>query len=162
MAGRVWPARDAWLTRIHLSLFLELANMYDMLPYLTASFPILSSVWDYVPHGLTCRVTWQRTGGPRRRRTGRAKWQGGHAATWARVWGDTCGRLCREKGKAYEGNSFPYLIAPSSATFSVWDYVPTRFFCFAGRVAARGSSDSGSTAVIAWTRVHAITIKARA
>ena len=35
-------------------------------------------------------------------------------------------------------------------------------FPFSGRVAVRGASDSGSTAVIAWTRVHAITIKARA
>ena len=56
----MWPAHDAWLTRIHISytivivhisLFLELANMYDKLPYLTASISFISSVWDYVPHG---------------------------------------------------------------------------------------------------------------
>ena len=28
---------------------------------------------------------WQDACGPRKRRTGRAKWQGGHAATWAPV-----------------------------------------------------------------------------
>ena len=64
VAGRVWPTRDAWLTRIHIylytmvivhiRLFLELANMYDMLPYLTAQISFISSVWDYVPHGFIC------------------------------------------------------------------------------------------------------------
>ena len=35
-------------------------------------------------------ATWQDACGPRRRRTGRAKWQGGHAAKWAPGWGATC------------------------------------------------------------------------
>ena len=58
MAGRVWPARDASVTYtyisysrviVHISLFLELANMYDKFPYLTAPKSPIFSVWDYVP-----------------------------------------------------------------------------------------------------------------
>ena len=34
---------------VHISLFLELANMSNALPYLSVIFPVISSVWDYVP-----------------------------------------------------------------------------------------------------------------
>ena len=61
--------RGAWVTRVHvsyivynihiISLFIELANLSNPLPYLYASFPFIFSVWDYVPHGfLTLQVTW--------------------------------------------------------------------------------------------------------
>ena len=53
--------RGAWVTRVHasytlynmhnISLFLELANLSNPLPYLYASFSFIFSVWDYVPHG---------------------------------------------------------------------------------------------------------------
>ena len=51
--------RGAWVTRVHvsyilynihiISLFLELANLSHLIPYLYASFPFIFSVWDYVP-----------------------------------------------------------------------------------------------------------------
>ena len=42
---------------VHISLFLELATYVDSFPYLTVEVPIISSVWDYVPHGfLFCRT----------------------------------------------------------------------------------------------------------
>ena len=41
---------------VHISLFLELANNGNSLPYLTAKLFYISSVWDYVPHSFTfCR-----------------------------------------------------------------------------------------------------------
>ena len=59
--------RGAWVTRVHvsyilynihiISLFLELANLSNPLPYLYASFPFIFSVWDYVPtRFLPCRT----------------------------------------------------------------------------------------------------------
>ena len=59
--------RGAWVTRVHvsyilynihiISLFLELANLSHLTPYLTASFLFVFSVWDYVPtRFLPCRM----------------------------------------------------------------------------------------------------------
>ena len=70
--GRGWPT-CAWVTRVRvsyslynihiISLFLELANLSHLTPYLTASFPVISSVWDYVP----TRFLFCRTRGSARR-----------------------------------------------------------------------------------------------
>ena len=57
----------AWVTRVHvsyilynihiISLFLELANLSNPLPYLYASFPFIFSVWDIVPtRSYLCRT----------------------------------------------------------------------------------------------------------
>ena len=57
----------AWVTRVHvsyilynihiISLFLELANLSHLIPYLTATLPGIFSVWDYVPtRFLPCRT----------------------------------------------------------------------------------------------------------
>ena len=59
--------RGAWVTRVYvshilynihiISLFLELANLSHLTPYLTASFLFIFSVWDYVPtRFLPCRT----------------------------------------------------------------------------------------------------------
>ena len=65
--------RGAWVTRVHVSyilynihiinLFLELANLSHLIPYLTATLPDISSVWDYVPtRFLPCRTCGGTTG----------------------------------------------------------------------------------------------------
>ena len=58
-------------------------------------------------------------------------------------------------------NPFPYLTAPKSIIFPVWDHVP-HVLPLAGDVDARQSSDLIKTAEIAWTRVHAIIHQAHA
>ena len=103
-----------------------------------------------------------------RRRRGHVA--GGHAitwSTWAPVWGATW-----QAGKwRAHGNSGPWLYVWGGNALSVYRPLIYRsessFFVlcgtmfphsltYAGRVAARGALDSGGTAEIAWTRVHAI------
>ena len=72
--------RGAWVTRVHvsytlynihiISLFLELANLSNPLPYLYASFPFIFSVWDYVPTRFLPRRTRGGTIGVRSGRLG--------------------------------------------------------------------------------------------
>ena len=96
MAGRVWPARDAWLTRGIYIIYhthsigyrtykpiLRTGYPFISLPYLTAFCSFISSVWDYVPHGLIRRMTW-RTGSARVARAEAAQGApSGREATWA-------------------------------------------------------------------------------
>ena len=75
---------------------------------------------------------------------------GGHEATWAPVWAprvrsreEIRRQLIGEAASLFK-RVFPLLLIRVGLC-------PTRFVCFAGRVAVLGASDSGSTAVIAWT-----------
>ena len=63
--------------------------------------------------------------------SGAATWQGGHATTWAPVWGATCRLVIEGDGDEINRRMHPpppHLTATNAAIFSVWDYVPTRSY----------------------------------
>ena len=91
--------------------------------------------------------------------TGRAKWQGDHAATWAPVWGATCRGVERSIRTVNRGIFSPISTRPAFLFLPCGTMFHT-VLPFAGDVAAWWASDRVRTALIAWTWVHAI-IKSR-
>ena len=94
--------------------------------------------------------------------SGAATWQGGHATTWAPVWGATCRLVIEGDGDEinrrmhppppFNRNKHGYFLCVGLCSHTV---LP-----FAGDVVLRETSDSITRrrdSSITWTRVHAIT-----
>ena len=76
---------------------------------------------------------------------GAAKWQGGHAATWAPLWGATCRFANKGEKRQLIGESIPLFIR------AIWFYflrvgLSHTVFSFAGDVETQGASDFIKTA----------------